>query len=196
MVTAGRVISVWTCTALMLIGSISVGSIPANAQTPWSGAIELAVGGGSVHARNYKSDPQAVLRATIGVRYRLDAKRSLFAEVGKEGIGFNFDDVPLCKLDGSECVPIPPDFVGTPMLVGISYTPASRLEFRVGAGGGPYHARIDPAAPRVVAAVGTAAGTFDPIPHCGLTGAVRLVMLRYQGRQVTMAPITVGIRIY
>ena len=147
------------------------------------------------HTRNYKSDPQAVVRATIGVHYRLDAKRALFAEVGKEWIGFNFDDVPVCIFEDSKCVPVSPDFAGTPMLVGISYTPASRLELRVGAGGGPYHARRD-AKTSVGAAVGTVAATFDPIPHCGLTGGMQLVILHYQGRQVTSVPITVGIRIH
>src|SRR4051794_33420988 len=89
------------------------------------------------------------------------------------------------------CLDSYPEFSGTTAIIGVFAQPADELELRLGVGGGAYSAD----GPRVGAAVTQFDAALFPVRHVGvIAGARWIVVPRYHGERLSIAPWMLGLR--
>ena len=185
---------------LVLAFTLGIGSPrDASGQVEHRWSTDVTVGGATVNSGEYLNEiGKAAAHLALADRVLQRGRFAAYAEagydwLGKFGpIGGNPDLLCIADRPGGRCRPDFPDVTGPSASIGLLYAPVTRVEIRIGVGGGAYS--VD--STRVGAAVGQLDAAVFPGAHLGLIlGARFAVIPRYRHDRLTMVPVLLGLRV-
>ena len=171
----------------------------ASAQTEHRWSADVTVGGATVNSDEFLNEiGKAAAHVAIADRVLQRGRFTAYAEAGYDWlgkfymIGANSDLVCIVDRPGGGCRPDFPDVTGPSASIGLLYAPFTRVEIRVGVGGGAYS--VD--STRVGAAVGQLDAAVFPTADLGLIlGARFAVIPGFRHDRLTMVPVLLGLRV-
>jgi len=190
----------WYRLTLVLGCALEVGLpryVSGQASHGWSA--DVTVGGATVNSSEFLNEiGKAAAHVAIADRVLQRGRFTAYAEAGYDWlgkfymIGANSDLVCVVDRPSGGCRPDFPDVTGPSASIGLLWAPFTRVEIRVGVGGGAYS--VDNT--RVGAGIGQLDAGVFPGAHLGLIlGARFAVIPRYRHDRLTMVPVLLGLRV-
>jgi hypothetical protein len=181
-----------------IVCGLALSPAGATAQARTTIAVDATVGGGSDRGGDFVGRNSNSARLAASVRRSGPSHFGFFGDLAADAPSVHLSDHPVvCKPSGAGCSGSYPELVGLTMTAGVIAQPTSRIEARVGVGGGLFV--VDPTGlrgTRVGAAVSLADVTWFPVSHVGVVAGARWIAVpRYNDDRLSIFPWAIGLRV-